>query len=162
RLSFSWRKGAVDVKRQLSAAVPSLARLLYTQNPFYLIGRLLVLYGLQQSLGRDPTLVARSLLVGLLAGSALLLAGVVALVLRSMNYYSVYGDLAWALFAFPLAAAIALLALLPAARTPPWKEPKTGTPWKWPYYPWSLFIFLTLGVAIRAWWLTIAFEPAKG
>lgn len=239
------------MKRQLFAAIPSLARLLYTQNPFYLIGTLLVLYGLQQSLGQDPSLATSSLLVGLLAGYVILLAGVAALVIRCgevwndartillvivllffmlstsldfhllftltaplpgtlflagglafsilvsegllrglqiglpasyrgpyyfvltmlfaypvvlgwMNYYSMYEALAWALFAFPLVAAIALLTLLPAARTPPWKEIKTGTPWKWPYYPWSLFVFLTLGVAIRAWWLTIAFEPAKG
>ena len=79
-----------------------------------------------------------------------------------MNYYSRYSDLAWALFAFPVLAAIALLTLLPAASTPPWKEFKSGTPWKWPFYPWSLFVYLTIGVAIRAWWLTIAFEPAKG
>src|SRR6185295_16806019 len=33
---------------------------------------------------------------------------------------------------------------------------------RWPFYPWSLFVFLTIGLAIRSWWLTIAFEPAKG
>lgn len=239
------------MKSQLSAAIPSLVKFLYTQNPFYLIGTLLVLYGLQQSLGQDPTLATSSLLVGLLAGYTILLAGVAALVIRWgqvwddartillvivllffmlstsldfhllftltapvpgtlfltaglafsmlvsegllrglriglsasyrvpyylvltllfaypvvlgwMNYYSQYGALARALFAFPVVAAMTLLTLLPAARTPLWKEPQTGTPWKWPYYPWSLFVFLTLGVGIRAWWLTIAFEPAKG
>ena len=226
-------------------------RFLYTQNPFYLIGTLLVLYGLQQSFGQNPTFATSSLLVGLLAGYTILLAAIAALIigwgqvwddartillvivllffmlstsldfhllftleeplpgtlflaaglafsvvvsesllrglriglpacyrgpyyliltllfaypamLGWMNYYSRYSDLAWALLAFPVVAALALLTLLPAASTPPWKEPKTGTPWKWPFYPWSLFVYLTIGVAIRAWWLTIAFEPAKG
>jgi hypothetical protein len=239
------------VKRQLAAATAYLMRFLYTQNPFYLIGTLLVLYGLQQSFGQNPTFATSSLLVGLLAGYTLVLAAIAALiigwgrvwddartillvivllffmlstsldfhllftleeplpgtlflaaglafsvvvsesVLRSlkiglpacfrgpyyliltllfaypamlgwMNYYSRYSDLAWALLAFPIVAANALLTLLPAASTPPWKEFKSGTPWKWPFYPWSLFVYLTIGVAIRAWWLTIAFEPAKG
>src|SRR5262249_53312465 len=39
---------------------------------------------------------------------------------------------------------------------------KSGPPWRWPYYPCSLFVYLTIGLAIRSWWLTIAFEPAKG
>src|SRR5439155_5067863 len=64
--------------------------------------------------------------------------------------------------AFPTLAGLALLTLVPAARPPRWRDFKTGTPWRWPFYPWSLFVFLTVGVAIRAWWLTIAFEPAKG
>jgi hypothetical protein len=51
---------------------------------------------------------------------------------------------------------------LPAARTRREHEPATGTPWIWPFYSWSLFIYLTIGLAIRSWWLTISFEPAKG
>ena len=76
-----------------------------------------------------------------------------------MNYYSYYQSLTWALFVFPAAGALALLTLLSAARIPPWRETKSGTPWRWPFYPWSLFVFLTVGLAIRSWWLTIAFEP---
>lgn len=73
-----------------------------------------------------------------------------------------YTLLSWALFAFPALAALALLTLLPAARTRRRQEPASNTPWPWPYYPWSLFVFLTIGIAIRAWWLTIAFEPTEG
>jgi hypothetical protein len=234
-----------------SPVAASLARFLYTHNPFYLIGTLLVLFGVQQCLGQQPTLATSGLLVAVLGLYTLLLAGIAAVVIRIgqiwddartillvivllffmlstsldfhllftleepwpgtyllaagfafsvllseallrglriglawsyrlpyylvvvllfcyplmlgwMNYYSYYEELKWALFAFPAASAVALLTLLPAARTPPWQEPKTGTPWKWPLYPWSLFFFLTLGLAIRSWWLTIAFEPAKG
>lgn len=234
-----------------SATVPSVARLLYTHNPFYLLGTLLVLVGIQQSLGREPDLATSGLLVALLAGYTLLLAAVGILVIRVgqvwddartillvivllffmlstsldfhllftleapwpgtwlltaglafavglseallsvlqirlplryrgpyylmllllfgypvalgwLNYHSYYHLLAWALLAFPALAAVILLTLVPAARVPAHREGKSGTPWRWPFYPWSLFVFLTVGVAIRAWWLTIAFEPAKG
>jgi hypothetical protein len=236
---------------RLSAAVPSVARLLYTHNPFYLIGTLLVLFGMQQSLGREPDLPTSGFLVALLASYALVLSAIAVLVIRVgqvwddartlllvivllffmlstsldfhllftleapwpgtwmlagagmfsillsegllsvlrlrlplryrgpyylmlvllfgypialgwLNYHSYYAQLGSALLAFPLLAALALLSLLPAARVPAHREGKTGTPWIWPYYPWSLFVFLTIGVAIRSWWLTIAFEPAKG
>jgi hypothetical protein len=234
-----------------SAAVPSVARLLYTHNPFYLLGTLLLIAGIQQSLGREPDVATSGLLVVLVAGYALLLAAVAVLVIRVgqvwddartillvivllffmlstsldfhllftleapwpgtwlltaglafsvllsegllsvlrirlplryrgpyylmllllfgypvalgwLNYHSYYHLLGWALLAFPALAAVILLTLWPAARVPAHREGKTGTPWIWPYYPWSLFVFLTVGVAIRAWWLTIAFEPAKG
>jgi hypothetical protein len=234
-----------------SPVAAKLASFLYTHNPFYLIGTLLVLFGVQQCLGQQPTLATSGLLVMALCLYTLLLAGVAAIVIRIgqiwddartillvivllffmlstsldfhllftleepwpgtymlagglffavllseallrglriglawsyrlpyylvlvllfgypvllgwMNYYSYYAELKWALFAFPAVGAVALLTLLPAARTPPWQEPKSGTPWRWPFYPWSLHLFLTIGLAIRAWWLTIAFEPAKG
>jgi hypothetical protein len=223
-------------------------RYLYTHNPFYLIGTLLILVGLQQALGREPTLAGSGILVALLAGYTLLLAAVAAVVIRigqvwedartillvivllffmlssgldvhllntplagtvllaagllfslglsesllrglrielalryRLPYYLVLVVLfvfpvalawahilgwnqfrAWGLFSFPWLASLALLTLLPAARTPPEAEPASGTPWRWPYYPWSLFIFLTIGIAIRSWWLTISFEPAAG
>ena len=231
-----------------TGTVYSIGRFLYTQNPFYLIGTLLVLFGLQQCLGREPHLAASGLLTGLLAGYTLLLAAIAAVVIRwgqvwddartillvivlmffmlsaSLDVYVntartagtlylaaalvfaivlseallrglkiqlaaqyrapyylllallfVYPAVTpwlselgltsarpWVLFAFPWLAGLALLTLLPAARTPPWHEPASGTPWIWPYYPWSLFVYLTIGVAIRAWWLTISFEPASG
>src|SRR5262249_4616051 len=57
-------------------------RFLYTQNPFYLIGTLLVLFGAQQCLGREPSLATSGLLVAVLAAYTLLLAGVAAVVIR--------------------------------------------------------------------------------
>src|SRR5262245_8486926 len=235
----------------LTSALPSLVRFLYTQNPFYLIGTLLILFGVQQCLGQEPTLGTSGLLVAVLGGYTLLLAGVAVIVIRYgqvwddartillvivllffmlstsldfhllftleapwpgtlllaggflfsaslsesllrtlkmslpvvyrapyylvllllfvypiflgwLNYHSYYQTVTWALFGFPTIAAIALLTLLPAARIPPWRSFKSGTPWRWPPYPWSLFVYLTIGLAIRSWWLTIAFEPAKG
>jgi hypothetical protein len=229
----------------------SLVRFLYTQNPFYLIGTLLVLFGVQQCMGREPSLATSGQLVVVLGVYTLVLAAVAAIVIRCgqvwddartillvivllffmlstsldfhllftleapwpgtmllaggfvfsmlvseailrglriglapayrgpyylilallfaypvalgwMNYHSYYRSVTWALFGFPWAAAAALLTLVPAAQAPPWREPKTGTPWRWPFYPWSLFVYLTIGLAIRSWWLTIAFEPAKG
>ena len=230
------------------AAVTSLVRLLYTQNPFYLIGTFLILFGLQQCLGSEPTLATSGSLIAIVAAYTLLLAAIAALVIRwgqvwddartillvivllffmlstSLDYHLIetplagmcllggglvfsvlvsegllrglriglaaqyrgpyylilallflypvalawlgfagwYGARTWAIFAFPSAAGLALLTLLPAARTPARREPATSTPWPWPFYPWSLFVYLTIGLAIRAWWLTIAFETAKG
>jgi len=228
--------------------VSSVARFLYTQNPFYLIGTLLVLFGLQQCLGREPHLATSGLLTAMLAGYTLLLAAIAAVVIRwgqiwddsrtillvivlmffmlsaSLDVHLVTDPLTgtlllagglvlsiglsemllrglrihlaaryrlpyyllltllfaypsvpawldqlgqaparpWVLFAFPWLAGLALLTLLPAARSPAWTEPSSGTPWKWPYYPWSLFVYLSIGLAIRSWWLTISFEPASG
>jgi len=229
----------------------SLARLLYTQNPFYLIGTLLVLVGLQQCFGKESTLATSGTLVGMLAGYTLLLAAIATVIIRFgqiwddartillvivllffmlstsldfhllftlepptpgslllgggwlfsvvlselllrflriglaaryrwpyyliltllfgypvllawIDWYGWHAGRSWALLAFPAAGAAALLALLPAARTRARREPASGTPWIWPYYPWSLFVYLTIGLAIRSWWLTISFEPAKG
>ena len=229
-------------------SMASVVRLLYTQNPFYLIGTLLVLLGLQQSLGNQPALGSSGLLVAMLAGYALLLAGLATIIIRGgkvwddartillvivllffmlsssldvhilhdplagtlmligglafavalsegllrglgihlaaqyrgpyylmlsllfgypivlawLSFYDHYVLLSWALFIFATLAALVLLTLLPAASTPAQREPASGTPWRWPYYPWSLFVFLTIGVALRAWWLTIAFQPTIG
>ena len=232
----------------IGLAYASIVRFLYTQNPFYLIGTLLVLVGLQQSFGQTPSLETSGLLTGLLAGYTLLLAAIAAAIigygrvwddartillvivllffvlstsldvqlisdlpsgslllalglvfslavsetlLRGLGihlawryrgpYYlllallfawpilpawlddqGLAGARSWSLFAFPAAAAIALLTLWPAASTPADREPASGTPWKWPLFPWSLFVYLTIGIALRSWWLTISFDPASG
>ena len=232
-------------------AAASIVRLLYTQNPFYLVGTLLILFGLARCFGREPTVATSGLLVGLLAGYTLLLAIIAAVIIRfgkiwddartillvivllffmlstSLDFHLLFtlepptpGSLllaagwlfsillsegllrflriglaaryrlpfyliltllfgypillgwidwhgwhaarSWTLLSFPTAGALALLALIPAARTRRRDEPASGTPWVWPYYPWSLFVYLTVGLAIRSWWLTISFEPAKG
>lgn len=237
-------RSSVDVDRTLA----TLGRLLYNHNPFYLIGTLLFLVGVQQTRGGDPDLAASGTLVGLLVGYTLLLAGIAVIVIRFgkiwedartillvivllffmlsagldlhlleepisgswllvgglvfslglsegllrvleihlaaryrvpfysilvllflypvalawLSYYERLDDRAWALYAFPAIASALFLGLLPAARTRARHEPPSGTPWIWPYYPWSLFVFLTIGVAIRAWWLTVSFEIGKG
>ncbi len=241
----------LEKQKPAAHAAASVVRFLYTQNPFYLIGTLLILFGLAQCFGREPTLATSGLLVGLLAGYTLLLAAIAAVIIRlgkiwddartillvivllffmlstSLDFHLLFtlepptpGSLllaggwlfsillseallrllriglaaryrlpyyliltllfgypvllgwidwhgahaarSWTLLSFPAAGALALLALLPAARTRRRDEPVSGTPWIWPYYPWSLFVYLTIGLAIRSWWLTISFEPAKG
>src|SRR5690606_30274660 len=60
---------------------------------------------------------------------------------------------------FPATGAAIALTLLPAV----WQGPKytadNGTPWVWPWYPWSLFFFLAVGVILRSYYLTYSFYP---
>lgn len=228
-------------------SLPKWVRHLYTHNPFYLLGTLLILIGLGMCAG-EPRVVSSGLLMGLMAGYTLLLAGIAILVIRcgqvwddartilllivlmffmlstSVDYHLMTWPAAgsvlalaalvfvvglsegllrvlrinlapcyrgpfylmltllfvypavpawlvklylsplvpWAMFAFPALVALVLLTLLPAARMRPRREPASNTPWRWPFYPWSLFVFLTVGAALRGWWLTISFEPLGG
>jgi hypothetical protein len=225
-----------------------LWRWLYTQNPFYLIGTLLILFGLQQAAGGDQRVLTSGLLPALLGGYVLVLSGIAVLVIRGgqvwddartillvivllffmlsasldvllvenfrtgallavaslsfvcivsegllrllrihlapqyrQPYYLMLALLflfpilpawlrqqgldashGWTMLAFPGLMGLALLTLLPAARTRRRREPASGTPWLWPFYPWSLFVFLTIGAGLRAWWLMISFEPIEG
>jgi hypothetical protein len=65
----------------------------------------------------------------------------------------------WLVFLFPAAAAIIALTLLPAAARGPAYVADNGTPWKWPWYPWPVFVFLAVGVCFRAYYLTLTFDP---
>lgn len=240
----STASSSVSTADWLSALLKSA----YTQNPFYLVGTFLVLFGLQQCLGNEPNLAASGLLVSLLVLYTLLLAGMAVVIIRYgrvwedartillvivllffmlsasldvvlldapllgtcllaagllfsiglseillrtlriglaaryrgpyyamlgllflhpvvtawVSYYALYSSRTWAIYGFPTLAAVTLLTLLPAARTRLRQEPTTGTPWRWPMYPWSLFVVLTLGFVIRSWWVTISFETSLG
>jgi hypothetical protein len=61
--------------------------------------------------------------------------------------------LQWALFGFSAAAGIIALTLLPAIRRGPDYLRGNGSPWRWPFYPWALFVFLAVAVAARAFLL---------
>ena len=61
---------------------------------------------------------------------------------------------------FPVTAGVALLTLWPAAAARP--ERDNGTPWPWPLYPWSIFVFVAVASVIRAWMLSVSFSPAAG
>jgi hypothetical protein len=63
----------------------------------------------------------------------------------------------WALFGFPFAAAILLLTLLPALRCGAGYLGETPLPW--PYYPWSLFVFLGVAVVGRSVLLCWSMQP---
>lgn len=63
---------------------------------------------------------------------------------------------------FSVAAAVSLLLLLPAIWTRCLYTGDNGTPWSWPYYPWSIFAFTTIAMSVRLWMLSVSFTHAKG
>lgn len=68
-------------------------------------------------------------------------------------------ELQWRIFAFPVAAAILLLTLVPASRRGPAYADDNGSPWRWPLYPWTAFGAITLAVALRTFALCMTFGP---
>jgi hypothetical protein len=68
----------------------------------------------------------------------------------------------WGVLLFPAVAGLALLTLWPAAHRSDRTEPNSGTPWRWPFYPWSLFVLVGVGMAARSYSLTMAFELSQG
>jgi hypothetical protein len=71
-------------------------------------------------------------------------------------------SLPWALSGFSLAAAAAFLPLLPAVRGGSDYIKGNGTPWRWPYFPWSLFVILGVAAALRHYYLCLSFHPVPG
>ena len=63
----------------------------------------------------------------------------------------------WALFGFPATAALLLLTLLPALRRG--ARYLGDVPLPWPYYPWSLYVFLTVAVVGRSVLLCWSMQP---
>jgi hypothetical protein len=61
--------------------------------------------------------------------------------------------LLWGLWGFAPAAGLVFLTLLPAVRRGPGYVRGNGSPWPWPFYPWSLFVFLAVAVCGRAFLL---------
>jgi hypothetical protein len=70
--------------------------------------------------------------------------------------------LMWGLFAFATVAGLAFLTLLPAIRLGPAHVHDNGSPWPWPLYPWSLFVFLAVAVPGRAWLLCWSMQLLDG
>ena len=67
-------------------------------------------------------------------------------------------NMPWFVLLFPVAASLALLTLLPAARRAKRLRPPQGALWVWPWFPWSLFAFLLLAIALRSYSLSLGFE----
>lgn len=63
----------------------------------------------------------------------------------------------WMLLAFPTAAAALLLLLLPAARGGRAYTADNGTPWPWPWFPWTAFGIITAAIAFRSYVLSMTF-----
>jgi hypothetical protein len=59
-------------------------------------------------------------------------------------------ELSWALFGFSPAAALIFLTLLPAIRRGRGYVHDNGSPWRWAWYPWTLFGVLAFAVPARS------------
>ena len=70
--------------------------------------------------------------------------------------------LGWYAMGFPTFMAATVVMLLPAARRRMAGLRRNGTPWRWPWYPWTIFLVLGIGVLIRALTITYSFDPTKG
>ena len=68
----------------------------------------------------------------------------------------------WRIAAFPLFAAAATLLLIPGIRSSSRRFAANGTPWRWPWYPWTVFVVLGVAVCARTYSLTISFDSATG
>jgi len=64
----------------------------------------------------------------------------------------------WGLFGFATAAGGVFLSLFPAIRRGADYVAANGSPWKWPWYPWTLFGVMGLGICLRAYYLCISFH----
>lgn len=64
----------------------------------------------------------------------------------------------WRIYLFSPVAAAVLVTLLPAIRRGSHYVAESGTPWQWPWFPWSLFGFLTICVGLRAYALSLSFD----
>lgn len=68
----------------------------------------------------------------------------------------------WRIAAFPaIAGAITLLLLYAVRRGAAYVE-ENGTPWRWPWFPWTVFGFLAFAVCARSYSLSISFDEATG
>lgn len=65
----------------------------------------------------------------------------------------------WRNYLFGPIAAAAILALIPAIRRGAEYVRENGTPWSWPLYPWTIFVFLILAVGARGYSFTLSFDP---
>jgi len=65
-----------------------------------------------------------------------------------------YGEaMMWGLWGFSATAGVVFLTLLPAIRRGTEYVRDNGSPWPWPFYPWSLFVFLAVAVCGRTFLL---------
>ncbi|MBL8820038.1 MAG: hypothetical protein JNL58_28700 [Planctomyces sp.] len=60
--------------------------------------------------------------------------------------------------AYPLIAGLISLILVRAIRMGSQSVRDNGTPWSWPWFPWSPFPIMGLAVLFRSWSLTISFD----
>jgi hypothetical protein len=68
----------------------------------------------------------------------------------------------WVVFSFPAVAGVVLLSLLPAIRKGPQYVKDNGSPWPWPWFPWTLFALLALAVGPRSYYLAVSMHQVGG
>ena len=68
----------------------------------------------------------------------------------------------WRIAAFPAIAGAITLLLLYAVRRGAAYIADNGTPWRWPWFPWTVFGFLGFAVCARSYSLTISFDASTG
>ena len=110
----------------------------------------------------------RGLPIRLIAGYRLPLYGFLALfflwpalLLREMTHFDVQTT-RWLIAAFPLMAGILTMTLIPAIRRGATAVADNGTPWNWPLFPWTPFVFIALAVCFRSYSLTMSFDTPLG
>lgn len=67
----------------------------------------------------------------------------------------------WRIAAFPLLASAMTLLLLPAVWRGSSAVDQNGTPWRWPWYPWPVFVFMAGAICFRTYALSISFDVAN-
>lgn len=67
--------------------------------------------------------------------------------------------LEWTIFLFPTVAAGLFLLLLPAVRRGEAYAANNGTPWPWPWFPWTMFGVIAAAVGLRSFVLSMTFGP---
>lgn len=65
----------------------------------------------------------------------------------------------WLIPAFPVVAAVITLVLIPAVKRGSNAVAVNGTPWTWPLFPWTPFVFIALAVCFRAYSFTMSYDP---
>jgi len=68
----------------------------------------------------------------------------------------------WMVFAFPGAAGLVALSLIPAIHRGPAYVRDNGSPWPWPWFPWTLFVLLGLAVGPRTYYLSVSMHQVGG
>ncbi|MCA9066443.1 MAG: hypothetical protein KDA96_25420 [Planctomycetaceae bacterium] len=67
----------------------------------------------------------------------------------------------WMTAAFPSAAGLIGLFLIPAVRRTSEVVRHNGTPWRWPWFPWTPFVFLAAAVVFRSYSLTMSYDAVQ-
>lgn len=68
----------------------------------------------------------------------------------------------WRIFLFPVLAGAVFLTLLPEIHHQRSSARDNGTPWRWPWFPGTIFAMLVLGVAARSYSLCVSFDEQIG